>query len=306
MEVTGMVIRFNSAFARANELRDAVREGYVRVAGATGAQADGEQFTLFDVKRRVYLMDNLDLYVDDALPEDISGQFMMVLRSFGFLEEQAEIMRSAAHMENHGEQLQRAWGLFDNGYLDDARALYTACLARITEESHDDYCNALLGLVYVESFAENYAQARRYAQKLLALQTTPEEKHIFLHQCGMVERMAGAFDTAQAFFNEERKVIEEQCSADPMSLSVNLYEQAIIKLKTDQREQAMKQMLEAHAFGKASGDAMCVGCACRGMGEICLSMADKTNAAEWFAKAITAFSEAGDEKAVREIQDKFL
>ncbi len=128
----------------------------------------------------------------------------------------------------------------------------------------------------------------------------------FLHQCGMVERMAGAFDAAQAFFDEERKDIEEQCSADPMSLSVNLYEQAIIKLKTDQCEQAMKQMLDAHAFGKASGDAMCVGCACRGIGEICLAMADEKNAAEWFAKAIAAFSEAGDEKAVREIQDKFL
>lgn len=218
----------------------------------------------------------------------------------------AKEQADAARPESRGEQLQRAWALFDDGHLDDARALYTACLARIPEEEHNAYCNALLGLVYVEAFAENYALARRYAQKLLARQTNADEKHIFLHQCGMVERMAGAFDAARAFFDEERTIIEEQCASDPMSLSANLYEQAIIGLKTGQCGQAMKQMLEAHAFGKACGDAMCVGCACRGLGEICLAMADEDNATEWFAKAIAAFSEAGDEKAVREIQDEYL
>ena len=89
-----MIIRFNHAFARVNDLRDAVNKGYLRIAGPEGVEADGEQFTVFDMKRRIYLKDNLDLYIDDTLPEDISGQFMMVLRSFGFLEEQAEIIRN--------------------------------------------------------------------------------------------------------------------------------------------------------------------------------------------------------------------
>jgi len=208
--------------------------------------------------------------------------------------------------ESRAERLQRAWALFDDGRLCDARALYTACLAQLSEEAHDDYCNALLGLVYVEAFAENYALARQYAQKLLAQQRSPEEKHIYLHQCGMVERMAGAFDAAQAYFDEERRVIEEQLSSDPMRLSVNLYEQAIILLKTDRCEQAMARMLEAHAYGKACGDDMCIGCACRGLGEICLAMADRRKADEWFEQAIAAFSEAGDEKAVREVREQYL
>ena len=89
-----MLIRFRHIMARANELREAVNQGYLRVAGPDGVSADGEWFTVFDVKRRIYLKDNLDLYVDDTLPEDISGQFMMCLRSFGFLEEEAEIIRN--------------------------------------------------------------------------------------------------------------------------------------------------------------------------------------------------------------------
>ncbi len=87
-----MVIRFRHAFARANDLRDAVNKGYLRIAGPDGVEEDGEHFTAFDLKRRIYLKENLDLVVDDTLPEEISGQFMMVLRSFGFLEEQAEII----------------------------------------------------------------------------------------------------------------------------------------------------------------------------------------------------------------------
>ena len=90
-----MIIRFNHAFARANDLRDAVNKGYLRIAGPEGVEESGENFTVFDMKRRIYLKDNLDLYVDYTLPEDISGQFMMCLRSFGFLEEQAKIIRDA-------------------------------------------------------------------------------------------------------------------------------------------------------------------------------------------------------------------
>ena len=90
-----MIIRFRHAFARANDLRDAVNKGYLRIAGPEGVQEGDERYTAFDLKRRIYLKDNLDLVVDDTLPEEISGQFMMCLRSFGFLEEQAEIIRDA-------------------------------------------------------------------------------------------------------------------------------------------------------------------------------------------------------------------
>ena len=89
--VAGTVIRFRHAFARANDLRDAVNKGCLRVAGLQGVVENGEQFTLSDPKRRSCLKDNLDLVVDDMRPEEISGQFMMVLRSLGFPQEQAEI-----------------------------------------------------------------------------------------------------------------------------------------------------------------------------------------------------------------------
>ena len=45
------------------------------------------------------------------------------------------------------------------------------------------------GLIYAESFLEHFAEARTYASQLISCAIDHEEKHIAIHQAGMIERM---------------------------------------------------------------------------------------------------------------------
>ena len=78
----------------------------------------------------------------------------------------------------------------------DAETLYKECYAKIPSTDHDNYWQVLMGLIYAESFLEHFAEARTYASQLIACAIDHEEKHIAIHQAGMIERMAGAYDKA--------------------------------------------------------------------------------------------------------------
>ena len=45
-----------------------------------------------------------------------------------------------------------------------------------------------MGLIYAESFLEHFAEARTYASQLISCAIDHEEKHIAIHQAGMIER----------------------------------------------------------------------------------------------------------------------
>ena len=201
-----------------------------------------------------------------------------------------------------GKKVQAAWELFDKGNTDEARKLYLDCLNEASEDARNMRFSVLMGLVYVESFSGNYDSARGYACDLCAAAGDSIETHIGIHQSGMVERMAGRYDEALEIFHRENVFLLAELPDNKAGLSANLYETAYIKLRTGmyvQAETVMRQALEA---AEQAADAMCIGCAARGMGEIFAASGRETEARLWFERAITAFAEAGDDIAIDEVR----
>ena len=58
------------------------------------------------------------------------------------------------------ETLSRAWSLFDAGNYTAAETLSKECYAKIPSTDHDNNWPILVGLIYVESFLEHFAEAR--------------------------------------------------------------------------------------------------------------------------------------------------
>ena len=81
-----MIIRFKNTDLKAEILKRAVLTLY-KWAG------DGDSdYNAFTLKQQIYLLDDLSLYVDDDMDEEYSGLFLKDLRTFGFLEEDADVI----------------------------------------------------------------------------------------------------------------------------------------------------------------------------------------------------------------------
>ena len=200
------------------------------------------------------------------------------------------------------EKVAKAWQLFDSGAIDAAEMLYLDCYRHASSSNHDTYTSVLMGLVYVESFLEKDDEARKYAEILVSIANSDEERHVAIHQYGMIERMAGNYSNAKTLFQQEMELICKTFADNDLILSANLYEQAYVELKTGNinlAEEIMKLSLE-HAV-KAK-DGICIGCAYRGIGEIVKIRSNALQAKKWFYKAIEAFMDAGDLIAVEEVK----
>lgn len=81
-----MVIRYERAAVLPGQMRQAVLETYVRLVSPDGIEVDGKFYSPFDIKRNIYLLDNLDLFIDDSLPETVYGEFLKILRCYNFLD----------------------------------------------------------------------------------------------------------------------------------------------------------------------------------------------------------------------------
>lgn len=201
------------------------------------------------------------------------------------------------------ENLSKAWALFDTGNYTDAEAIYKECYAKIPSTDHDNYWQVLMGLIYVESFLKHFAEARTYASQLISCAIDHEEKHIAIHQAGMVERMAGAYEKAMELFLQEAAMIEEFFPDNALVRSANLYEHGYVAMKLNDLPLAEKMMRSALDSAEKSDDLISIGCAYRGLGEI-LKASEKTeDAAAYFEKAITAFQNTGDTCGVEEVKD---
>lgn len=187
------------------------------------------------------------------------------------------------------ETLSKAWSLFDAGNYTDAETLYKECYAKIPSTDHDNYWQVLMGLIYAESFLEHFTEARTYASQLISCAIDHEEKHIAIHQAGMIERMAGAYDKAMNLFLQEEALIEKNFPDDALARSANLYEQGYVSMKLHDLPLAEKNMLSALDFAEKSNDLISIGCAYRGLGEILKASEKAEDAAVYFEKAIIAF-----------------
>ncbi len=206
-------------------------------------------------------------------------------------------------MEKIQEMISEAWTLFDDKKYDEARDLYRKCYEEMTADDAATESSILMGLMYVESFSGNYDLARDYANKLLDSASNDDDKHICLHQLGMVERMAENYETALSVFIDEENIIKAAFSDGYDRLSANMYEQGYVNYKMGNLSNATKLMENAVMLGKQSGDAMCLACAYRGMGEILAALDNWTGAKEYFQKSMEEFKQAEDYKGMQEVEE---
>lgn len=204
--------------------------------------------------------------------------------------------------ESIRNKLNSAWTSFDTGDLEASRTLYIECLQELSDDEHDLYTAALMGLIYVESSAGNFKKAREYANALLNNARGNNETHIFLHQSGMVERMAGRYTESLDFFLRERKLLLDTLSDDHAGISANFYETGYIQMNQalyTEAEQDLKHSLKAACD---SGDMECIGCAYRGLGELYAKTGIHDLSCEMYQKAIEAFAKADDLFAIKEVE----
>ncbi|MGI6696294.1 MAG: tetratricopeptide repeat protein [Christensenellales bacterium] len=201
------------------------------------------------------------------------------------------------------EELNRCFALFDQGLLQEAEAGYLACLKRIHAPCGAYYVSAMMGLAYVTSALGKHEKARHYAAELLRLADNEEARHIALHQMGMVERVAKDYDKAQQLFEQEKALILTHFPDDTLKHAANSYELAYIKLLQGIPGEALSMMKDALENAQASGDAICLGCAQRGMGEIYAVMGEAKKAMESFEKARLTFLQGGDERGAQEVAE---
>lgn len=204
-------------------------------------------------------------------------------------------------MGNIQDDIGRAWALFDTGDYAASAALYQDLWAHCPPE-HDLRRSILMGLIYVQCFTEDFSSARQYADILLQESQDDDERHVALHQFGMVERMAGNCPEAQRLFLLEEEILRAVFPADGLRHSANLYEQGYVQLQMGHFDKAEAMLLGSLTHARAAADPMCIGCAFRALAEL----AEAQHQAEAFQRygeqAIAAFREAGDDIAVKEVQ----
>lgn len=200
-------------------------------------------------------------------------------------------------------KLNNACHLFDTGDVQASRILYRDCLEELSEGEHDLYTSALMGLIYVESALGCFEQARKFASKLLKCACDDYETHIFLHQAGMVERMAGMYTEAMDFFLQERKLLRENLSDNQAAISANFYETGYIRMQQALYEKAERDLKYSLKAGCDSGDMECIGYAYRGLGELYTRMGVYERSYGMYKKAIEAFTNANDLFAIKEVEN---
>ena len=200
------------------------------------------------------------------------------------------------------QKLSKAWQLFDLGEYTASESLYLECFNQVGDSKREEYLSVLMGLIYVESFLKKYDEAREYAKLLVNAAQNEEERHIAIHQFGMVERMAGNYGEAMWLFLQEAELILETFPNADLPLSANLYERAYVELKIGNIDSAEGLMNMSMEHAKIAKDNMSIGCSYRGMGEILQVRGVTDRAHDCFKKAIYAFSEAGDQIAVEEVK----
>lgn len=200
-------------------------------------------------------------------------------------------------------KLKEAWQLFEDRQLDKARAIYLDCLDRTDKGNSKGYHSILMGLTYVEAFAEQFDAAREYAVKLLELADNPDDKHVYLHQYGMVERMAENYPKALEIFEEEAELIASAFPDDYRKPAANLYEQGYILCQCKEYDKAKAIMEKAISYAEKSGDYIAIGCNHRGLGELYALQFDTDNAIAHFEKAVDAFNKDGSDYGQRAIAE---
>ena len=192
-----------------------------------------------------------------------------------------------------------AWQAYDNKEYAKADQIWTELLASELDETRR--YDLFHGYAYTLCALRKFDLARLIYEHLYLVR----ENHIYLHQLAMVERERGDYALAFAHIESEAAMIEEGKTELPVSLALaaNYYEQAKIL-------ELMKKLPEAQKLAEASfhyacenPDEMVLACSLRLLGDLSMH-SDPEAAKDFYSMAQLAFEEAGDEVAVKEVEQK--
>jgi tetratricopeptide (TPR) repeat protein len=193
--------------------------------------------------------------------------------------------------------IQAAWAAFEaenfaQAERDFRRARLESALA--TQARH--------GLVYVFARTGRFEEARAECHLLQLEAQSHNDKsseYVALHQLGMVERMAGEWQTALEIFKREQAVIAS-LENPPLAVSANAYEQGIICGKLERYPEAREWLALALEQAQLSGDPIAEACAYRGLGEVA---ANAVMRKAMLLQSLAAFQRGGDTLGAAEIED---
>jgi tetratricopeptide (TPR) repeat protein len=199
---------------------------------------------------------------------------------------------------------QAAFEAFDNGDYVTAERLYKQLLNAAEPES-DEARSAqhMLGFVYAQ--CGDYDRAQDIYRQLWALANTRADHRaeaICMHQLGMVARLAERYGDAIELFQRECRLRHQHLPDDMVGSSANYYERGFVNYLQGQMTSAQMLMQQALDYANKVDDAMCLGCALRGMGQIAQKHGKADEARAHFTGSAAAFRKAGDEKAAAEVE----
>jgi tetratricopeptide (TPR) repeat protein len=199
--------------------------------------------------------------------------------------------------------LQRAFEAFDNGDYDTALTLY-----RRAETAYSPEPGTLRHIRYMTGFthaqAGNQDEARRIYRDLLHRVPDETARHRTLHQLAMVERLAGNFDAARGYLQQEWEILADLPGEQVMPKSANLYEQGILHHLEGDSGRAKQHLKRSLKFARQSDDPVSRACALRGLGDAYAATDQVCAARDYYQRSLDEFQQVGDSHGADEIHER--
>lgn len=193
--------------------------------------------------------------------------------------------------------LREVWAAIDEGRNAEARALLEADPALLASDAGQ------MALGYALAHDGLFAEAQAVYAGLRAVHAGQPGEHIFVHQLGMVERLAGDHHVALELFGQEWELIEALPPQErPFKRAVNGYELGVCRLALGEVEAARAALAAALTEAQEADDPMTLGCVHRALGDFAVQTGDLETARAEYEQAHADFQEAGDERSAAEVR----
>ncbi|MBB5233031.1 hypothetical protein [Deinococcus budaensis] len=193
--------------------------------------------------------------------------------------------------------LAEVWDAINGGDNARARALLEADPALLASDAGQ------MALGYALAHAGLFAEGRAVYARLRDAHAGEPREHLYVHQLGMVERLAGDLHAALRLFGHERELIGSLPPAErAFKRAVNGYELGLCRLALGEGEAARAALAAALADAREADDPMTRGCVHRALGDLAAGSGDPDTARAEYGQAHADFQEAGDERAAAEVR----
>lgn len=191
------------------------------------------------------------------------------------------------------------WRAINEGRNTQARSLLEADLALLASDSGQ------MALGYALARDGRFDEAREVYANLRADHMGKPLEHIFVHQLGMVERLAGDHRAALRLFEEERALIAGLPEDErAFKRAVNGYELGVNRLVLDELGEAREALANALTEAQEADDPMTLGCVHRALGDLAVREGNRDRARAEYEQARLAFEEAEDGRAAAEVRSR--